>query len=102
MEFITVPTLQARLDAGDRLTLIDIREAYEHEDGSITGVNIPLADLPAHIDQVRQFAEAGDIVVYCRSGSRSQMAQKMLVVHYRLPNVYHLEGGYEAWEGRQE
>lgn len=102
MEFINVPTLQARLNAGESLTVIDIREAYEHDEGYITDVNIPLGDLPSRIDEVRQFAQAGDVVVYCRSGSRSQMAQKMLVIHYQLPNVLSLEGGYDAWEAGRE
>jgi len=97
MEIITVPTLQSRLVAGEPLTIMDVREADEHEDGFITDLNIPLGDIPTRIDEVRQLADGGDIVVYCRTGSRSLMAQKMLVVRYNLPNVLALEGGYDAW-----
>jgi rhodanese-related sulfurtransferase len=98
MQIITPDELRLRLQRGETITVIDIREAYEHEDGNIDGLNIPIGDIPARIDEIRALAQRGDIVVHCRSGSRSAMAYKMLTVQYKLTNVFSLEGGYEGWQ----
>jgi rhodanese-related sulfurtransferase len=98
MESITPQDLRLRIERGETITVIDIREAYEYEDGHLGGLNIPIADIPARIDEIRALAERGAIVVHCRSGSRSAMAYKMLTVQYKLPNVLNLVGGYEGWE----
>lgn len=101
MQSITADDLRQRMATGETITLIDIREAYEHEEGHITDLNIPIADLAGRIEDLRAWSEKGDIVVYCRSGSRSLMAQRMLMVQYQLPNIINLEGGFAAWEEKE-
>jgi rhodanese-related sulfurtransferase len=98
MESITPHDLRLRLQRGETITVIDIREAYEYEDGHIDGINIPIGDIGGRIEEIRALAQRGDIVVHCRTGSRSVMAYKMLTVQYKLPNVLNLEGGYEGWQ----
>ena len=98
MEIITPHDLRLRIQRGEPITVIDIREAYEYEDGHINGINIPIGDIAARIDEIRALAERGTIVVHCRSGSRSVMAYKMLTVQFKLQNVLNLEGGYEGWQ----
>lgn len=97
MEIITASTLRERQQQGDSMTLIDVREPYESEEGNLGGENIPLADLMRRVDDIRAWCAQGDVVVYCRTGSRSQMAHKILTVQGKLPNILMLEGGYEAW-----
>lgn len=95
MQSITPHQLQARLEAGEQITLIDVREDWEHEECNIGGQLIPLGDLASKIHQA-DVPEDQDIVVYCRSGSRSAMAQQILI-ELDYPHVLNLEGGVEAW-----
>ncbi len=93
---ITPTALKERLDAGEDVVLVDVREPFE----------IAIADLPDH-GQVRipsrEFAaryaelDAGEeVVIYCRSGARSAQA-----THFLLANGYervlNLEGGVLGW-----
>jgi rhodanese-related sulfurtransferase len=57
--------------------IIDVRETYEFAEGHIhNAVNIPLGNIPAHVDR---FREAGKpIIFYCRSGGRSGQAVAFL------------------------
>lgn len=93
---ISVIDLKARMDQGDVPVLVDVREHFERR----------IADLPEH-DQIR--IPAGEIlqrmgeveghpevVVYCRSGSRSAWAVKLLRER-GVENVVNLKGGVLAW-----
>lgn len=93
---ITAVELKERLDAGDVPVLVDVREPFE----------VSIADLPDH-DQVRipsrelaqRYSELdpeADLVVYCRSGSRSARAARFLLAH-GYDRVRNLEGGVLAW-----
>ena len=52
-------------------TLIDIREPYELEiDGMVdSAINIPMGEIPAHLDQIKE--KSTPIVIFCRSGRRA-------------------------------
>ena len=93
---ITPAELKERLDNGDVPVLVDVREPFE----------VSIADLPEH-DQHRiptgefplRFAELSpkdEIVVYCRSGSRSAWAVAVLMQH-GYERVYNLQGGVLGW-----
>jgi phage shock protein E len=59
------------------VTVIDVRESYEFEDGHYEGaINIPLGTIPNNMDKIRAMSQP--IVVYCRSGNRSGMALTIL------------------------
>ncbi|MHB8391706.1 MAG: rhodanese-like domain-containing protein [Acidobacteriaceae bacterium] len=66
---VSVQELKEWLDAGKAITLIDVREPAERSIASIGGTLIPLYSLPAHLEE---FDPNSDIVVYCRSGGRSE------------------------------
>ncbi|MEQ1554379.1 MAG: rhodanese-like domain-containing protein [Ferruginibacter sp.] len=56
--------------------LVDVRTPEEFAEGSVTGaVNIPLADIETSLEE---FKNKSQIVVFCRSGSRSSMAKTIL------------------------
>ncbi len=60
-----------------RTNLIDVRSPEEVEEVSVAGArNIPLHTIPDHVDDFR--AMEGPIVVFCRSGARSEQAKKFL------------------------
>lgn len=67
-------------------TVVDVRETGEYAGGHFDGaINIPLGIIPLRLDEFK--AMSGPIVVYCRSGNRSGMAQ-MLLKQAGLTEVY--------------
>ena len=78
----------------DDFLLIDIREPYEYEDGSIASINIPLANMMKNLDKLLPNKE---IVIFCKSGRRSKSLKFMLEKMHNIKNIDHLEGGYLAW-----
>ena len=87
-------TLKARLEAGDDLYLLDVREQHEYDLCKLEGSHlIPLGDLQQRLNELNP---AHEIVVYCRVGGRSAAA-----VHFLresgFPRVLNLAGGTHAW-----
>lgn len=97
MKEITAAELHQKLDSGEDLILVDVREGYENEEFNIGGVHIPLADIADNIESLREYGDA-DIIFYCRSGNRSSMAQKILAVQFNMHNTVNLKGGMVAWK----
>ena len=88
--------LKQQLDANPSVLLIDVREPYEVGFASFRPypfVHIPLADLPA---RMAELPRERDIVVACRSGSRSAHAARYLRDH-GYSRVRNLAGGINAW-----
>jgi len=96
MKEISTKDLQARLASGEQLILVDVREPYEHEEFDIGGTNIPVTELPFRIDELNQFGDK-EIVLYCQSGNRSMLAQKLLATQFNIQNTLNLAGGLSAW-----
>ena len=97
MNEITSKALLTRLAAGEKLTLIDVREPYEHEEFNIGGINIPVTELPFRIEEIKQLADH-EIVLYCQSGNRSMLAQKLLATQFNIANTLNLLGGVRGWK----
>ena len=88
--------LKSRLEKGENILLIDVREAYEHDTFHIPGsLLIPLAELPGRIDELATHKEDA-IVVYCKAGVRSHMACQILAGHGFI-NLANLADGILAW-----
>jgi len=96
MKEITSKELHGRLAAGEDIILIDVREPYEHEEFNIGGINIPVTELPFRIEEVRQHGDQ-EIILYCQSGNRSMLAQKLLATQFNIVNTLNLVGGARAW-----
>jgi sulfur-carrier protein adenylyltransferase/sulfurtransferase len=94
---ITIPVLQDWLTERRDLTIIDVREPQEFQNGSIPGsVNIPRGLLELDIDTVLSNPEQ-PVLLYCGGGSRSALAGHTLkIMGYN--NVHSLIGGYRAWQ----
>ena len=76
-------------------TIVDVRESYEFQAGHIANsILAPLGELDTFL---AQWSKEQHIVVYCRSGLRSQKAVAMLLEN-KFENVCYLEGGMLAWE----
>ncbi|RMH31142.1 MAG: rhodanese [Nitrospirae bacterium] len=91
---ITVRELKERLDKGDKILLLDVREPHEHSLAKIEGsVLIPLGELPHALNRLDPQAE---IVAYCHRGMRSADAVGFLL-QQGFTNVKNLIGGIDAW-----
>ena len=91
---ITVSELKARMDKGDKIFLLDVREPHEYSMAKIDGsVLIPLGQVPHSLKQLDPSAE---IVAYCHKGMRSADAVGFLL-QQGFSNVKNLIGGIEAW-----
>lgn len=95
MKDITVQELKERLDSGEKIHLIDVREAGERQEFNLGGDHIPLGFLIQHLDEMGAMKEE-EIVVYCRSGARSGLA-KDFMTQRGFGNVRNLTGGIVAW-----
>ncbi len=93
---ISVRELKARLDAGDRLLLLDVREPEEHAIARLPGsVLIPLGELTVRLNELQPPPD-GLIVVYCHHGIRS-LSGAAYLEHVGIEPVASLTGGIDAW-----
>ena len=92
---ITVEELKQRIEAGQALNLIDVREEYEYDADNINGKLIPLGDLPDRLDEIEDLKDQ-EVLIHCRSGKRSEMAQKYLQSQ-GFVNVRNVIGGMLAY-----
>jgi len=91
---ITVRDLKDRLDKGDTIFLLDVREPHEYSMAKIEGsVLIPLGELPTSLDKLNSNDE---IVALCHRGMRSADAVGFLM-QQGFSNVKNLIGGIDAW-----
>jgi adenylyltransferase/sulfurtransferase len=99
LEGWTPAELKARLDSGEQLTLLDVREPYEHGIARLPGAwLVPIGELTARLHELNP---AGAMVVYCHHGLRSAAAVKLL--HQAgMRNVFNLAGGIDAWAATVE
>ncbi|MCA1957051.1 MAG: rhodanese [Nitrospira sp.] len=95
MSFIITPKeLKTRLDRGDKLVLLDVREPWEHAIAKLeNSVLIPLGTLPQSLEKLDRNAE---IIAYCHHGMRSGDATAFLL-QQGFSNVKNLIGGIDAW-----
>ncbi len=90
---LTVKELKRRIDAGEDVCLIDVREPYEYQIAHIGGKLIPQNDVPLRLAEIDRERE---VIVHCRSGVRSQRVAEFLQ-QQGYPRVANLAGGILAW-----
>ncbi|NIG53947.1 rhodanese-like domain-containing protein [Chitinophaga sp. Cy-1792] len=96
MQNITAEDVKKRLDAGEELILVDVREPHEREEFNIGGIHVPLGQIQMmQIDELEGL-EDKEVIVYCRSGNRSGQAA-MLLETQGFTNVNNLVGGMLKW-----
>ena len=96
MADMTVEELKQRLDRGDDLFVLDVREPHEYQICNIGGHLIPLNDLPKRVSELDSSRE---IVVHCKMGGRSAKAVDFLR-QSGFGKVHNLAGGIAAWADR--
>jgi len=96
MEDITIDELKARIDQGEALHIVDVREEYEFDEFNIGAQLIPLGELSDRLDEIEDLKEA-ELIVHCRSGARSGRAKEYLESE-GFSKVRNLIGGMLAWQ----
>jgi sulfur-carrier protein adenylyltransferase/sulfurtransferase len=90
---ISPKELKARLDHGDDLFILDVREPHEFQICNLKGHLIPLGELPR---RVHELDSSQEIVAHCRSGKRSAEAVDFLR-KAGFKKILNLTGGILAW-----
>jgi rhodanese-related sulfurtransferase len=97
MQNISVEELKSRMDAGEKINLIDVREPHEYAEFNIGGKLIPLGKIQTmQIDEIEDLKEE-EVIVHCRSGQRSMMAC-MFLDTLGFKDTKNLAGGVMAWQ----
>jgi len=97
MKNISVTEVKSRLQAGENLNLVDVREPEENADFNIGGKLIPLGKIQTmQIDEIEDLKEE-EVIVHCRSGQRSMVAC-MFLDTLGFKNTKNLVGGILAWK----
>jgi adenylyltransferase/sulfurtransferase len=90
---LAVKELKRRIDAGEDVYILDVREPYEYRIAQIGGKLIPQTDVPNRLAEIDRNRE---VIVQCRSGVRSQRIAEYLK-QQGYPRVVNLAGGILAW-----
>lgn len=93
---IMADEMHERLQNGEDVARIDVREPYEHEEFNIGGTLVPLGSLPVSLEQLPE-DKSLELVTYCRSGGRSGMAKQFLE-QSGYTNVRNLVGGMNEYQ----
>ena len=97
MQNISVEELKQRMDSGEKINLIDVREPDENAEFNIGGTLIPLGQIQTmQIDDIEGLKE-DEVILYCRSGNRSMMACLFLDT-LGFKNTKNVAGGMIAWQ----
>lgn len=97
MQSINVEEVKNRLDAGENIHLLDVREPVENQEYNIGGTLLPLGQIRNMETDAIDDWKNEEVVVYCRSGNRSGIAAQFLE-QMGFNNVKNLTGGMLAWQ----
>jgi sulfur-carrier protein adenylyltransferase/sulfurtransferase len=90
---LSVKDLKKRMDAGENLFILDVREPFEYQIANIGGTLIPQGEVPQRLAEIDRDRE---IIVQCKSGGRSQRIAEFLK-QSGYPKVANVSGGILAW-----
>ena len=97
MRTITVEELKSRIDAGDKIHLIDVREPAEYTEYNLGGTLIPLGKIMGMQLEELEDLKNEELIIHCKAGSRSMQACMMLETA-GFTNVVNVIGGAMAWK----
>jgi rhodanese-related sulfurtransferase len=99
MTQITVEELKSRLDNGEAVHLVDVREDHERADFNIGGLHHRLGLIQNMDTEPLDDWKDEEVIVYCRSGGRSTQACMMLE-SMGFKNVVNVKGGMLDWQAK--
>jgi len=99
MTTITAEELKQRLDAGENINLVDVREPDERAAYNIGGLFVPLGKIQTMQTEELDDLKDQEVVIYCRSGNRSGQACLILET-MGFTNCKNLVGGMNDWQSK--
>ena len=97
MTNISVEELKARMDAGEKLNLIDVREPNEYQEFNIGAKLIPLGKITSMQADELDDLKNEEVILHCRSGKRSATAA-LFLESMGFTNTVNVTGGVLAWQ----
>ena len=94
---ISAEELKKRMDAGEQLHLLDVREPHEHAEFNIGGTLLPLGKIQGFQLEDIEDLKNEEVICYCRSGNRSGQAA-MILEQFGFTNTKNLTGGMLNWQ----
>lgn len=91
---ISVKELRSKISNSNKPYIIDVREPYEFEEGSIADCNLPMGEILSKIGEIKDHKE---ILVCCKSGKRSKAVAYQLSNKMENNQILTLEGGLTAY-----
>ena len=99
MQTITVEELNAKIQSGEKINLVDVREPHENAEFNIGGLLHPLGKIQTmQIDEIEDMKDQ-PVYIYCRSGNRSGQACLILETA-GFTNTFNVVGGMLAWQDK--
>lgn len=99
MKTITTNELKARIDAGEKVNLLDVRRDDERADFNVGGKHVSLDKIQGmQLDDIEDWKDE-EIIIYCRSGNRSGQAAYILE-QLGYKDVTNLTGGMLDWQSK--
>src|SRR5207244_170044 len=96
MKEMTVEELKLRMDKGEKLNVIDVRETWEYDEFNIGANNIPLSVFISRLEELEDFKD-DELIVHCKMGGRSMQAVAILD-QSGFKNVKNVIGGMDEWK----
>ncbi len=97
MTNITIEEVKQRLDAGEKINLIDVREPHETAEFNIGGKLLPIGNIQSMQVEDIEDLKNEEVILYCRSGNRSGISASILD-QLGFTNTKNLVGGMLAWQ----
>lgn len=101
MKNITPEEVKQRMDAGEALHLVDVRQPEENEEFNIGGILLPLGKIQNMQTEDIDDLKDEEVICYCRSGKRSGTAV-LFLEQMGFTNIKNLTGGMLAWREKFE
>jgi rhodanese-related sulfurtransferase len=96
MTNISPEEVKERLDKGEKLNLVDVRQPEETAEYNIGGIALPLGNIQNMQIEDIEGLKNDEVILYCRSGQRSGVAA-MILDQMGFSNTKNLTGGMLAW-----
>jgi rhodanese-related sulfurtransferase len=97
MRSMYIEELKERMDKGEKLNILDVREDSERKEFNIGGTHYRLRRLQEMDVEEIEDIKNEEVICYCRTGQRSAMAC-LILEHLGFTNTANLVGGVEEWK----
>lgn len=97
MKHITASELKQRIESGESLKIIDVREPVEYAESNMGGILLPLGNIAnMQLDEIEDYKNE-ELIIHCKGGTRSMQAC-LILEQAGFNNLVNLTGGITAWQ----